>query len=72
MYIIQKETTALNIKKNGTFGNIPTKRLKEVADICAPPLNDIWNKEIITQKSFPNNLKLVDVTPEFKKRMLHC
>ena len=72
LYIIQKETTALNIKKNGTFGNIPTKRLKEVADICAPPLNDIWNKEIITQKSFPNNLKLVDVTPEFKKRMLHC
>ena len=64
---ILKETTALNIKKNGTFGNIPTKLLKEVSDICAPALNDIWNNEIITQKSFPNNLKLADVTPVFKK-----
>ena len=45
---ILKETTALNNKKNGTFGNIPTKLLKEVLDICAPALNDIWNKEIIT------------------------
>ena len=43
------------------------KRLNEVYDICAPPLNDIWNKEKITQKSFPNNLTLVDVTPVFKK-----
>ena len=64
---ILKETTALNNKKNGTFGNIPTKLLKEVSDICAPALNDIWNNEIITQKCFPNNLKLAHVTPVFKK-----
>ena len=64
---IFKETKALNNKKNGTFGNIPTKLLKEVSDICAPALNDIWNKEIITQKCFRNNLKLADVTPVFKK-----
>ena len=38
---ILKETTALNNKKNGTIGNIPTKLLKEVSDICAPELNDI-------------------------------
>ena len=50
----------------GTFGNIPTKLLKEVSDICAPALNDTWNKEI-TQQSFPNNLKLADMTPVFKK-----
>ena len=31
---ILKETTALNNKKNGTFGNISTKLLKEVSDIC--------------------------------------
>ena len=43
------------------------KRLKEASDICATPLNDIWNKEIITQKCFPNNFKLADVTPVFKK-----
>ena len=64
---ILKETTALNNKKNGTFGNIPTKLLKEVSDICAPALNDIWNNEIITQKCFPNNFILADVTPVFKK-----
>ena len=64
---ILKETTALNNKKNGTFGNIPTKLLKEVSDICAPALNNIWNNEIITQKCFPNNLKLENVTSVFKK-----
>ena len=41
--------------------------MKEVSDICAQALNDIWNNEIVTQKCFPNNLKLADVTPVFKK-----
>ena len=63
---ILKETTDLNNKKSGAFGNIPTKRLKVVSDIYAPPLLDIWNKEIITQKHFPNNLNLADVTRVFK------
>ena len=30
---ILKETTVLNNKNNGNFGNIPTKLLKEVSDI---------------------------------------
>ena len=64
---ILKENTTLNNKKNGTFGNIPTKPLKELCDICVPALNEIWNKEIVTHKSFPNNLKLVDVTSVFNK-----
>ena len=64
---ILKETTAINDKRNGTFGNIPTKILKEVSDICAPALNDIWDNEIITHKNFSNNLKLADTTPVFKK-----
>ena len=64
---ILKETTALSNKKNGAFGNIPAKLLKKVSDICASALNIIWNKEIITQKSFPNNLRLGDETPVFKK-----
>ena len=50
-----------------TFGNIPTKLLKEVSSICAPALNDIWNNEIVRQRCFPNNLKLADVTTVFKK-----
>ena len=36
--------------------------------ICASALNDIWNNEIITQKYFPNNLKLADATPVLKKK----
>ena len=38
-----------------------------MSDICAPALNDIWNNEIITQKCFPKNIKLTDVTRVFKK-----
>ena len=38
---ILQESTALYNKKNGTFGNITTKLLKEVSDICALALNDI-------------------------------
>ena len=64
---ILKEITSLKNKKNGAFVHIPTKRLKDMSDICAPSLNEIWNKEIITQESFPNNLKLADVTPVIKK-----
>ena len=64
---ILNKTTALNNKKKGTFGNTPTKLLKEVADICAPALNDIWINEIITQKNFFNILELADVTHVFEK-----
>ena len=38
-----------------------------MSDICTPPSNNIWNIKTITQKSFPNNLKLADVLPVFKK-----
>ena len=62
--IVLKETKTLNNKKNVTCGNIPTKILKEVSDICAPVLNNIWNKEIIKQKIFLNDLKLADVQKE--------
>ena len=64
---ILKETTALNNKKSGTFVNNPTKLFKEVSNICAPPSDDVWNKEIIAQKSFPNNLKLADAMLVIKK-----
>ena len=49
---IIKETKTLNNKKNRTFGNISTTRLKDMFDVCTPPLNDSWNKETITQKIF--------------------
>ena len=36
------EINKLNPKKSGTFMNIPVKRLKEVVDVVAQPLTDIW------------------------------
>ena len=43
---ILKEMINLD-KKNGTFKNIPTRRLKDVSDVCSPILVNIWNKEIL-------------------------
>ena len=39
-----------------------------MSDACSPALANIWNKEILLIKYFPENLKLADVTPIFKKK----
>ena len=62
-----KEINRLNTKKSGTFMNIPVKRLKEVVDIVAQPLTDIWKFEIVLGKKFASQLKLADITPLHKK-----
>ena len=49
---ILKEIAALKNKKNCIFGNIQTKRLNEMLDICISPLNNIWNKEAMKQIFF--------------------
>ena len=36
--------------------------------MCSPVLANIWNEEILLNKNFPENLKLADVTPIFKKK----
>ena len=36
--------------------------------MCSPVLANIWKEEILLNKNFPENLKLVDVTPIFKKK----
>ena len=36
--------------------------------MCSPVLANIWNEEILLIKNFPENLKLADVTPIFKKK----
>ena len=61
------EIDKLNAKKSGTFMNIPVKRLKEVVDIVAQPLTDIWKYEIVLGKKFASQLKLADITPLHKK-----
>ena len=65
---LQEEIISLNRTKNGTFGNIPAKIVKDTSDICCPFLTDIWNKEIIEDKIFDSKLKLADVTPIYKKK----
>ena len=57
---------SLNIKKATTFQNIPCKSLKENAEVCTPFLTNIINKDL-RHSSFPNKLKLADITPIFKK-----
>ena len=61
------EINNLNAKKSGTFMNIPVKRLKEVVDIVAQPLTDIWKVEIVQGMKFASQLKLADITPLHKK-----
>ena len=61
------EINDLDDKKSATFGNIPVKRLKEVSDIVAESLVQIWNKEIIQNKKFAVELKLADIIPLHKK-----
>ena len=61
------EINNLDAKKSGTFMDIPTKRLKEVVDIVAEPLSQIWQKEIVLGRKFADQLKRGDITPLHKK-----
>ena len=40
----------------------------DVSDVRSSVLANIWNEEILLNKNFPENLKLADVTPVFKKK----
>ena len=61
------EINNLDSKKSGTFMNIPVKRLKEVLDIVAEPLSQIWKVEVVQGNTFSDQLKLGDITPLHKK-----
>ena len=56
----------LNPKKATTHKNIPPKILKSSSEPIVNVLHKLFN-ETITKGVFPNNLKLADVTPVFKK-----
>ena len=49
------------------FGNIPTKVPKESSNVSNAVLKDIQNFEILKKQNFPQNLKLDDITPVYKK-----
>ena len=63
---IFKETSSLNSKKQGTKDEIPAKCLKTACSESPSYLTKVWN-EMLTENSFPQNLKLADVVPVFKK-----
>ena len=62
---MEKEIKSLNGKKATSFNNIPTKLLKYTFDICGPTLNNIWC-DAVMHCTFPNKLKIADITPIFK------
>ena len=56
----------LPINKSTISGDIPTKSLKQYAQIYSKKLTDIFNKSIKTSK-FPGILKKAEVAPVYKK-----
>ena len=63
---IEEELNNLNVKKSSTLKNIPAKILKISRNSCSETLPDLFNKTVLTG-TFPNELKLGNVTPVFKK-----
>ena len=63
---IELEIRLLNPKKATTHKNIPPKILKSSSEATVNVLHRLFN-ETTTKAVFPDNLKLADVTPVFKK-----
>ena len=65
---VEKEISNINHKKATTSNSIPPKVLKLASDSTIESLTKIFNKVLQTGK-FPENLKLADITPIFKKKI---
>ena len=63
---MKNEIVALNPGKSGTHLNIPTKILKLSLNTCCEYLTSTFN-DMLENCSFPDRLKLADITPIFKK-----
>ena len=63
---IELEIRFLNPKKVPVDKTIPAKRLKLSFEVTVNVLGRIFH-ETVTEGVFPDNLKLADVTPVFKK-----
>ena len=64
---IKREILNLNNKKASREGDIPVNILKDAIDTYLPILTKIINSSI-EQNEFPNELKLADVIPIYKKK----
>ena len=65
---IKREILTLNNKKASREGDIPVNILKDAIDTYLPILTKVFNSSI-EQNEFPNELKLADVLPIYKKKM---
>ena len=65
--MVKTKLENLNIEKVTGFDNVPPKILKLGAEILSSPICNIINK-CIDVSLFPNDLKLANVTPVFKKK----
>ena len=63
---IEKDLRELNSNKATTFGNIPTKILKQSSKSCFHTLQKLFN-DALRDGYFPDKLKRADITPVFKK-----
>ena len=64
---MEKEIQNIDLKKATTKNTIPPKILKISCNTSPETLQDLFNKCLITD-NFPDNLKLADITPVFKKK----
>ena len=65
MKAVIDDLSNLNPKKASTVKSIPTRILKENQDVFAPFLMEAFNNSLL-QKTFPEDLKLGDITSLFK------
>ena len=61
------ELLKIDPKKATTGNSIPSKTLKLSADISADILQNLFN-DMLSTGNFPDNMKLADITPVFKKK----
>ena len=64
---IENDIKKLNVSTKGTFKNISPKCLLETLDVSGPILLNIWNEGILKDCTYPDKLKLADISPVYKK-----
>ena len=64
---INKDVQLINLKKASTSDSIPPKILKIISEVPADILHNFFN-DMLKSGNSPDNLKLADITPVFKKK----
>ena len=64
--VIQKLVKSLDVSKSSPIESVPARILKDISDVLCPKLVIDFNSSISTG-IFPENMKLADVVPLYKK-----